>query len=54
MLLCFGEAVNNAAEASREYTRLYPNRRYPDTKVIRRVDQRLTENGKIMLFYVNR
>ncbi|RZC37996.1 hypothetical protein BDFB_014432 [Asbolus verrucosus] len=54
MLLCFGAADNNAAEASREYARLYPNRRHPDAKVIRRVDQRLRENGQIMPIYVNR
>jgi transposase len=54
MLLCLGASNDNASEAAREYARLYPQRRHPDAKVIRRLMQRLRENGQIMPLYVNR
>jgi hypothetical protein len=54
MLLCLGASNDNASEAAREYARLYPQRRHPDAKVIRRLTQRLRENGQIMPLYVNR
>ncbi|CAH1384972.1 unnamed protein product, partial [Tenebrio molitor] len=54
MLLCLGASNDNASEAPREYARLYPQRRHPDAKVIRRLTQRLRENGQIMPLYVNR
>jgi transposase len=54
MLLCLGASNNNASEAARDYARLYPQRRHPDAKVIRRLMQRLRENGQIMPLYVNR
>jgi hypothetical protein len=37
MLLGLGAADNDASEPAREYARLYPNRRHPDAKVIKRV-----------------
>jgi hypothetical protein len=37
MLLGLGAADSDASEAAREYARLYPNRRHPDAKVIKRV-----------------
>jgi hypothetical protein len=54
MLLCLGASNDNASEAARDYARLYPQRRHPDAKVIRRLTQRLRENGQIMPLYVNR
>jgi transposase len=54
MLLCLGASNDNASEAARDYARLYPQRRHPDAKVIRRLMQRLRENGQIMPLYVNR
>jgi hypothetical protein len=54
MLLCLGGSNDNASEAARDYARLYPPRRHPDAKVIRRLMQRLRENGQIMPLYVNR
>ncbi|KAJ3660913.1 hypothetical protein Zmor_005340 [Zophobas morio] len=54
MVICLGAAANNAVEAAREYARLYPQGRHPDDKVIRRVEQRLRENGQIMPIYVDR
>jgi hypothetical protein len=54
MLLCLGASNDNASEAAREYARLYPQGRHPDAKVIRRLMQRLRENGQIMPLYVNR
>jgi hypothetical protein len=54
MLLCLGASNDNASEAARVYARLYPQRRHPDAKVIRRLMQRLRENGQIMPLYVNR
>jgi hypothetical protein len=50
MLLCLGGSNDNASEAARDYAR----RRHPDAKVIRRLMQRLRENGQIMPLYVNR
>jgi hypothetical protein len=46
MLLCLGASNDNAFEVAREYARLYPQRRHPDSKVIRRLMQRLRENGQ--------
>jgi hypothetical protein len=46
MLLCLGASNDNASEAARDYARLYPQRRHPDAKVIRRLMQRLRENGQ--------
>jgi hypothetical protein len=40
MLLCLGASNDNASEAARDYARLYPQRRHPDAKVIRRLMQR--------------
>jgi hypothetical protein len=54
MLLCLSASNDDASEAAREYARLYPQRRHPDAKVIRRLTQRLRENGQIMPLYVNR
>jgi hypothetical protein len=54
MLLCLVASNDNASEAAREYARLYPQRRHPDSNVIRRLMQRLRENGQIMSLYVNR
>jgi hypothetical protein len=54
MLLYLGASNDNASEATRDYAILYSQRRHPDAKVIRRLMQRLRENGQIMPLYVKR
>jgi hypothetical protein len=38
MLLCLGASNDNTSEAARDYARLYPQRRHPDAKVIKKID----------------
>lgn len=47
MLMCLGAANGVAAIAVRDYAQRFPNRRHPNTNVIRRVEQRLRETGQI-------
>lgn len=47
MLKVLGAHNDNASAASRAYTVKFPNRRHPDAKTIRRVEQRLLETGNL-------
>ena len=47
MLKVLGACNDNASAAARAYAERFPNRRHPDAKTIRRVEQRLLETGNL-------
>lgn len=47
MLKLLGACNDNATAAARAYAERFPNRRHPDAKTIRRVEQRLLETGNL-------
>ena len=47
MLKVLGACNDNASAAARAYAERFPNRRHPDAKTIRRVEQRLLETGQL-------
>ena len=47
MLKVLGACNDNASAAARAYAERFPNRRHPDAKTIRRVEQRLLETGSL-------
>jgi len=49
MLLILGQCNNEANVAARRYAEIYPHRRHPDAKVIRRAETRLRETGSVII-----
>lgn len=47
MLKVLGACNDNATAAARAYAERFPNRRHPDAKTTRRVEQRLLETGSL-------
>lgn len=47
MILVLGECLGNALEASRVYNERYPNRRHTNHNVIRRLEQRMVDSGRV-------
>jgi len=49
MLFILGQCNNEAIVTARRYAEIYPHRRHPDAKVIRRAETRLRETGSVII-----